>query len=119
MATTDTSTVRPMMRERGGRHRLEHLMGMPIVVDVCDPDFDAARIDRVYDWLRRVDATFSTYRADSQISRLNRGELALADADTGRPVGPGALPIVARRDRWVLRCVGRRRPAARRRSGSG
>jgi len=81
MATTDASTVQAMMRERGRRHRLEHLMGMPIVVDVCDPDFDAAGIERVYDWLRRVDATFSTYRTDSQISRLNRGALPLADAD--------------------------------------
>ena len=31
-------------------------------------------------WLRFADATFSTYKDDSEISRLNRGELALADA---------------------------------------
>jgi thiamine biosynthesis lipoprotein len=58
-------------------HRLEHVMGMPIVVDVCDPDIDARTVDRVYEWLRFVDATFSTYLEDSEISRLNRGELAL------------------------------------------
>jgi thiamine biosynthesis lipoprotein len=34
----------------------------------------------VFDWLRFVDATFSTYKEDSEISRLNRGELALSDA---------------------------------------
>jgi len=32
-------------------------------------------------WLHHVDALFSTYRADSQISRLGRGELRLADCD--------------------------------------
>jgi thiamine biosynthesis lipoprotein len=57
-------------------HRLEHVMGMPIGVDVCDPDIQAKTVDRVYQWLRFVDATFSTYREDSEISRLNRGELA-------------------------------------------
>ncbi len=55
-------------------------MGMPISVDVCDASVADAAVDRVYEWLRFVDATFSTYREDSEISRLNRGELALADA---------------------------------------
>jgi FAD:protein FMN transferase len=44
-------------------------MGMPVRVE---GDVDAAR---VFAWLRWVDATFSTYRADSEISRLDRGEL--------------------------------------------
>jgi len=44
-------------------------MGMPVRVA---GDIDARR---VFAWLRWVDATFSTYRADSQISRLDRGEL--------------------------------------------
>lgn len=55
-------------------------MGMPVVVDVRDRDVDDAVLDRVFDWLRFVDATFSTYKADSEISRINRGELELADA---------------------------------------
>jgi thiamine biosynthesis lipoprotein len=50
---------------------------MPVRVDVCDSDIDTSTVDRVYEWLRFVDATFSTYREDSEISRLNRGELAL------------------------------------------
>ncbi len=58
-------------------HRLEHVMGMPIGVDVCDPHLEMKTVDRVYGWLRFVDATFSTYREDSEISRLNRGELTL------------------------------------------
>lgn len=54
-------------------------MGMPIVVDVRDVD-DAAALEPLFDWFRFVDRTFSTYIDDSEISRLNRGELALADA---------------------------------------
>jgi len=52
-------------------------MGMPIEIDVRDPDVDPAALERVYDWFRWVDVTFSTYRTDSEISRLNRQELSL------------------------------------------
>ena len=55
-------------------------MGMPIVVDVRDEVVDDAVLDEMFDWLRWVDATFSTYKDDSEISRLNRGELSLDDA---------------------------------------
>jgi FAD:protein FMN transferase len=46
----------------------EHVMGMPVRVV---GEIDAAT---VFAWLRWVDATFSTYREDSEISRLGRGE---------------------------------------------
>jgi thiamine biosynthesis lipoprotein len=59
--------------------RVEQIMGMPIVVDVRDAD-DAADLEPLFDWFRLVDRIFSTYRADSEISRLNRGELSLAEA---------------------------------------
>ena len=55
-------------------------MGMPIVVDVRDEEVEEDTLEAVFDWLRWVDATFSTYREDSEISRLDRGELAVADA---------------------------------------
>ena len=55
-------------------------MGMPIVVDVRDPGVDDDVFDAVFDWFRVVDETFSTYKDDSEISRINRGELAVADA---------------------------------------
>jgi len=61
-------------------HRVEHVMGMPIVVDVRDPDVDDAVLDRMFDWLRFVDATFSTYKAGSEVSRINRGELSIEEA---------------------------------------
>ena len=56
--------------------RVEHIMGMPIVVQVRDGGVPEA----VFDWFRWVDATFSTYKDDSEISRIARGELAVDDA---------------------------------------
>jgi FAD:protein FMN transferase len=63
-----------------GTRRIEHVMGMPVIADVRDEDVDDEVLDEVFAWLRWVDDTFSTYSAASEISRLNRGELALADA---------------------------------------
>jgi thiamine biosynthesis lipoprotein len=63
-----------------GIRRVENIMGMPIVVDVRDESVDDNVLDRMFDWLRWVDATFSTYRGDSEISRLNHGELSLEGA---------------------------------------
>ena len=51
-------------------------MGMPIGIELRDPAVD---VEPAFAWLREVDAVFSTYRADSEISRLDRGELTLAD----------------------------------------
>lgn len=63
-----------------GLRRVEHVMGMPILVDVRDESVDADVIDRVFDWFRVVDARFSTFKPDSEICRIDRGELALEDA---------------------------------------
>jgi len=56
-------------------------MGMPVVVDVRDSDVDDAVLDRMFEWLRFVDATFSTYKDDSEISCINRRELQVQDAN--------------------------------------
>jgi len=56
-------------------------MGTVFSIDVRDPGSWAGAIDEVVAWLHRVDAVFSTYRADSDVSRIRRGELAVADAD--------------------------------------
>jgi thiamine biosynthesis lipoprotein len=56
--------------------RVEHIMGMPIVVAVRDGDVP----DDVFDWFRHVDETFSTYKRASEVSRIRRCELALDDA---------------------------------------
>jgi FAD:protein FMN transferase len=62
-----------------GVRRVEQIMGMPIVVDVRDEIGDEPLVE-LFAWLRFVDETFSTYKETSEISRLNRGELELADA---------------------------------------
>ena len=53
---------------------IRDIMGMPIEIDVRDDGIDVAP---VFAWLRHIDATFSTYKPDSEISRLDRGELTL------------------------------------------
>ena len=53
-------------------------MGMPITIDVRDPDPEPTALDAAFAWLRFVERTFSTYRDDSEISRLARGELTIA-----------------------------------------
>ncbi len=55
--------------------RVEHIMGTAIGLDLPDAARFAAAVDAMFDHLRAVDARFSTYRADSEISRLARGEL--------------------------------------------
>lgn len=54
-------------------------MGLPVVVDVRDGDH-AGPVAAVFDWLHEVDGRFSAYKPESAVSRLGRGELALADA---------------------------------------
>jgi thiamine biosynthesis lipoprotein len=61
-------------------HRVEHVMGMPISVDVRDAAVAPSAADALFAWLRFVDATFSTYREDSEICRLDAGTLSRADA---------------------------------------
>src|SRR5205807_7256236 len=63
----------------GSRH-VEHVMGTPIVLDVRDEDVDDGVVDAMFDWLRWVDEAFSTFKHESEVSRLGRGELLLADA---------------------------------------
>jgi thiamine biosynthesis lipoprotein len=53
--------------------RAEHVMGTVVSFDV-DAAFGAAVADAVR-WLHWVDATFSTFRADSEISRLGQGTM--------------------------------------------
>ena len=64
---------------------VEQIMGMPISVHLRGPDVAgeaaATAVQAVFDDLRSVDATFSTYRPDSDISRLNRGEVDVAGCD--------------------------------------
>jgi len=60
---------------------VEHCMGTVFSVDVRDRGEWSAAIDDLVDWLHRVDEVFSPFKPGSDVSRLARGELRLADAD--------------------------------------
>jgi thiamine biosynthesis lipoprotein len=69
-------------RPEGLRH-VEHAKGTVFPFDIRDTPTPAIRraLEQAVAWLHRVDENFSTYRPDSQISRLGRGEMNLADCD--------------------------------------
>ena len=54
-------------------------MGMPITVEIVDQsrtDVEKEEmLKKVFDYFTAVDARFSTYKNDSEISRINRGEI--------------------------------------------
>ncbi|MEU1270742.1 FAD:protein FMN transferase [Streptomyces sp. NPDC005799] len=55
--------------------RVEHVMGFPVSLRVDDEGAWEEPADAVFAWLREVDARFSPFRADSEVSRHGRGEL--------------------------------------------
>jgi FAD:protein FMN transferase len=55
--------------------RIEHVMGMPVIVDVRDGLAGDRAVDAVFDWFQWVDETFSTFKPGSEICRIDRGEL--------------------------------------------
>ncbi|MET8402941.1 FAD:protein FMN transferase [Streptomyces sp900116325] len=64
-----------------GLRHVEHVMGTVFSFDIRDeptPAIHRALADVVRQ-LHRVDAVFSTYRPDSHISRLDRGDIRLAE----------------------------------------
>ena len=60
-------------------------MGLPVSVHVRGPGAHGseveAAVEGLFHALRADDALFSTWKADSEVSRIRRGELLLADAD--------------------------------------
>ncbi|WP_213455911.1 FAD:protein FMN transferase [Rhizomonospora bruguierae] len=61
-------------------------MGTAISLDIADP-LPPERLERladqVFTWMREVDQRFSTYRDDSEVRRLDRGDLRAEDASAG------------------------------------
>jgi FAD:protein FMN transferase len=73
-----STTVAPGLR------RIEHVMGMPIIVDVRDDDLGEGvlweAVEDVFEWLRWVDETFSPYKSTSEISSVDCGQLHVRDS---------------------------------------
>jgi len=72
-----------MTGTRPGRLRhAEHVMGTVVSFDVPDwagASADGGVLDRAVRWLHWVDATFSPFRDDSDVSRFGCGSLTLAE----------------------------------------
>ncbi|MDX3098253.1 FAD:protein FMN transferase [Streptomyces sp. ME01-24h] len=64
-----------------GLHHVAHVMGTVFSFDIRDRATSAIRagLERAVRHLHAVDTVFSTYRPDSAVSRLGRGEIGLAD----------------------------------------
>jgi FAD:protein FMN transferase len=74
--TPTTGTAAPALR------RAEQVMGTVATLEIAEPvpGGDAGRLaDGVFAWLHEVDRRFSTYQRNSELNRLDRGELTLAD----------------------------------------
>ena len=61
------------------RMRVEHIMGTVISIDVRDVNVPDAAIEAAFAWLLEVDQRFSTYKPESEVSRLGRGELTVEE----------------------------------------
>jgi thiamine biosynthesis lipoprotein len=96
-------------RRDGTNRRVEHVMGMPVSLALRGRLAHDARAELAWQdalaMLREVDRVFSTYRSDSAISRLGRGEVdvshcspevaeVLAIAETARRESGGAFDVV-------------------------
>jgi thiamine biosynthesis lipoprotein len=93
--------------------RVEFIMGTAIVIDARGAAVTDAALDAAFDHFRDVDARYSTFRHDSEISRLARGELAepdcsaevravLADCEKARMISDGYFDIWRHRSDRVL-----------------
>ncbi|HEY4570593.1 MAG TPA: hypothetical protein VIH10_14045, partial [Kribbella sp.] len=64
---------------------VEHIMGLPISVHMRGDELTGGRVEQqvaaVFTDLRHVDSVLSPYRDGSDLSRWERSELDLADAD--------------------------------------
>ncbi|KDO03745.1 thiamine biosynthesis protein, partial [Amycolatopsis mediterranei] len=60
-------------------NRVEQVMGLPISLDLRDEGDFAEVVDDVFAWFRDVDARFSPFKDDSEVSRYDRGELTAAE----------------------------------------
>ncbi|MGP4090556.1 FAD:protein FMN transferase [Streptomyces sp. KR55] len=60
-------------------HRVEHVMGFPVSLRIDDEHVPAGLADAVFAWLREVDERFSPFKDDSEVSRLDRSEIALGE----------------------------------------
>jgi len=50
-------------------------MGMPIIIEIVGKKATAETFEKVFDYLKYVDEKFSVFKPESEISKINRGEI--------------------------------------------
>ncbi|MFV9672960.1 MAG: FAD:protein FMN transferase [Acidimicrobiia bacterium] len=55
-------------------------MGTAVLFDIRDPSFPTSALDEAVALLHRIEATFSVFKPESEISRIARGDLSINDA---------------------------------------
>ncbi|MFI6930909.1 FAD:protein FMN transferase [Streptomyces sp. NPDC050287] len=56
--------------------RVEQVMGFPVSLRIDDESVPESAADAVFAWLNEADVRFSPFKPDSEVSRLDRGELS-------------------------------------------
>ena len=55
---------------------------MPITIEIVSEEKEAgAAMQKAFEYFKYVDETFSVFKEASEVMRINRGELKLAEAD--------------------------------------
>ena len=96
--------------------RVEHVMGMPISLALRGRHADDRRAEEAWSEalavLREADRVFSTYRADSVVSRINRGEAVDTPPEVAEVLAIGAAAEEATGGAFALRRDGVLDPSA-------
>lgn len=50
-------------------------MGMPVAIEIADDNVREKDIEEIFEYFRKIDKKFSTYKKDSEIEKINRGEI--------------------------------------------
>jgi thiamine biosynthesis lipoprotein len=74
--------IEPATPSLPGLRRVEHIMGTAIGLDVRDTRVAPEALDKAFEFLREVDFRFSTYKPESEVSRLSRGEIVERDCSS-------------------------------------
>jgi len=70
----ESAVIRPALA-----HAVERMMGTVVGIQVAEPTIPMSAVEAAFAAIRDVDARFSPFKPDSEVSRLIRGELDEAD----------------------------------------
>lgn len=62
--------------------KTDNIMGMPVSINIWDIDAKEEDTEKIFDYFRKIDRKFSTYKKDSEISKINEGLLGVKNASS-------------------------------------